>query len=575
MRRMRGLAVASLLLGPCCATWHPLQRAKQQVRAFDRSVLGNLRGAGEVANLQVSRSHVFVASITVGTPPQALTCLLDSGSADLWVPSRRCKSCRNTHHFHAEESSTFMPAIAHTPRGDVPVPVQASGNTGAVVGFLVQDTVGLGSATLRNQSFLIVEEARLPRHRAWDGVCGLGWREMSTAGEPLYRNMQKLGGRAVFALVPTSASQTYLVVGEVPSAGYEAETLVWVDAERLGPGGHRSFWVAAGGLGTHTSKPMKTRFLLDTGTRFVLAPRKLYTHFVRSLFPSSLFDRLCGVDAAAGSLVVCDCSITQSDGVLTEHLRIYLGGRVFALEVPELFERVPTADGGELCLLQIQPNALAPADPLELLAELLGAGVPARPGAPPPFLLPGGAPLAAGEQVEEVSETRRDGKLCTTTLVWAHGGLQRNTTHCTPRSGTARRLRAPGSGAAVQEQMDDLWVLGGVFLEHFMAVLDFEQMQIGFAKAARSPATASPGARPPPSAESRPQAAEAPERGGGAFPWAVALLGGGLAAAAACASMLSRKLRRRKCLSAPLDTGLEASQDARAAEADVDTAAAE
>lgn len=579
-------ALWAILLGTTSASWHPLQRKEQPVRTFDSSVLGNLRDADEIEDLQLSRSHVFVADITVGTPPQRLSCLLDSGSADLWIPSKQCKNCGNKRYFHADQSSTFMPAMSHTPTGDVPVPVQAGNNVGEIVGFLVEDTVRLGSVEFQNQSFLIVEEARLPKNRSWDGMCGLGWQEMTSAAEPLYKNLQKHSGRAIFAIVPTSLTETYLVVGEVPHAGY-ANSIAWMDAEPVGPGGHHSFWVVEGGLGTHTSKPMAAHFLIDTGTEFLLAPRRLYTHFVRSLFPRDAFDHLCGADAALGNLVVCDCSITQLDGILREHLRMYLGGQVFFLEIPDLFKRVPTTAGGELCLLQVQPNSLTFADPLDLLAEVIGgrregneilipmnaqissAASQSSTGSSgnetpfvPPFLLPpfftepAGSGPAGGEEVEEVLETRPDGSRCTTVLVWWQGHLQSNDTKCILPGDdqTTRRLQEPGPqlGASLEDGMNDVWVLGGVFLEHFITVFDFEHHRVGFAGTGRASVLLAPESRGadtrvyldavPPAAEE--QVGQRPPP----FPWGVALLGIGSLSLLACASVLSRKMRRRRCL---------------------------
>ena len=44
-------------------------------------------------DLSITRTHALVAQLEVGTPAQKMSCLLDTGSADLWIPSKRCKTC--------------------------------------------------------------------------------------------------------------------------------------------------------------------------------------------------------------------------------------------------------------------------------------------------------------------------------------------------------------------------------------------------------------------------------------------------------------------------------------------------
>ena len=99
---------------------------------------------------------------------------------------------RNKHLFHADRSSSFSPELVKSAEGARPVGVRISYGTGDIVGYKVQDTVRFGGAEIKNQSFIIVEDAQLPPRRGWDGICGLAWEGISQL-EPLYRRLQDMG----------------------------------------------------------------------------------------------------------------------------------------------------------------------------------------------------------------------------------------------------------------------------------------------------------------------------------------------------------------------------------------------
>jgi hypothetical protein len=208
----------------------------------DPSVLGNLKaGFGQAPvteedppgnmPVQIGQAHSQVAEIFIGTPPQRLRCLIDSGSSDLWVPSKRCDSCDNDRYFNADASSTFQPEM----ESGRPREVQISYGSGVVVGYAVHDTLQFGSATLENQAFIIVEDADLPPDREWDGICGLGWQGLAQVSPTLFENLQKHGEEAVFSIVPSAGSQPFggdkaahLLVGQLPTTAYKEGSLAWV-----------------------------------------------------------------------------------------------------------------------------------------------------------------------------------------------------------------------------------------------------------------------------------------------------------------------------------------------------------
>ncbi|CAK9068397.1 unnamed protein product [Durusdinium trenchii] len=548
----------------------------------DTSVLGNLKETKVLEkkqlDLSITRSHALVAQLEVGTPAQKMSCLLDTGSADLWIPSKRCKSCETEHLFHADRSSTFSPELVKTLSGhQAPVPVHLSYGTGDIVGYKVEDTVLFGGAEIKNQSFIIVEDAQLPRQRGWDGICGLGWKGIAQLEKPLYERLQDQGRKAIFSFVPEGTSSAHMVLGQVPHYAVKPGTLVWTDAEPLERGHDgRSFWVARGGIAVHKQTPHKARFLVDTGTNQVLlAPRHLYMSIMRSVLPQEKFNELCGIDEMAGGAVFCDCSIVAHSHDLPP-LKIFLADRAFELPIGEMFSRIPTKDGrGEACLLAVQPNNLnveaSGSMPMPLPFGGLGGLLPKMPGFNLPFDLPdllggglpgfghsgsglghGPSPAASGlstpgpsasgaasspfgagfpgfdgkfpgfdgkpfglgigklgkgvlsEQVREEIRTRPDGTVCKYITVTENGHVKSRREDCGKPGSDVRRLQLvvpmvqreirfrdlikggileiPLDPAGEEEPADDLWILGGMFLERFVVSFDFDQGRMGFAE---------------------------------------------------------------------------------------------
>merc|ERR1712110_1322429 len=125
--------------------------------------------------------------------------------------------------------------------------------------------------------------------------------------------------------------------------------------------------------------------------------------------------------------MVCDCSAVQDESVPA--LGIQLGPGALMLPIGDLFLRVPSAQGGELCLLQVDVNYIQS-------SPSSGGGLGG--------LLSG----LFGRRLQNEAE--------------------------------ARRLQMFGGAS------DELWMVGGVFLEHFVTIYDFDNARLGFGQRAQT-----------------------------------------------------------------------------------------
>jgi hypothetical protein len=238
---------------------------------------------------------------------------------------------------------------------------------------------------------------------------------------------------------------------------------------------------------------------------------------MQSLLPQESFEKHCAQDPSMGGLVACDCEVASDEGL--RPLRISLGGREFVLQVTELFQKAGTfSDGTEACLLQIQENRMAAASAgvmgggglASILEGLLGGALARSSGSGGgghPVDIDGGMPggagvgvAGAGTQVVQTERVMPDGSICRETQFIQGGKVVKEEKECTGANGQpqqARRLQFPGGLAGIlgggggpppmpveEDPTAELWILGGVFLERFVAVFDFDGSRLGFAEPA-------------------------------------------------------------------------------------------
>ncbi|KAF9556706.1 acid protease [Agrocybe pediades] len=125
-------------------------------RISDKALEGRFGRRANSAGIPIANQEQdssFLGTVTIGTPPQSFSVVLDTGSSDLWVASTDCTACsRSTPLFDSTKSSTFQGSDA----GSRPITIRYG--SGRVSGTLSQDTVSMGSFTIPSQTFLSVSQ---------------------------------------------------------------------------------------------------------------------------------------------------------------------------------------------------------------------------------------------------------------------------------------------------------------------------------------------------------------------------------------------------------------------------------
>jgi cathepsin D len=262
----------------------------------------------------------YYGPITIGTPPQKFNCMFDTGSSNMWVPSKQCAlldvACKLHNKYDSSASSTYVKngtkfSLAY--------------GSGAVSGFFSTDIVTVGGSTVQNQS--IGEATHEPGvafiAARFDGICGMGFPAISAEGQvPLFTNMiaQKLVASPMFGVF--LSADTSAELGGDLSLG-SANTQYYTGDFTYVTLSEKSYWkIKIDGINIQTNG---SGFfcdggcpgIVDTGTSLIAGPTDQVT---------SLNQRLGGKPSLAGEYTF-DCSAVPN----LPNVDITIDGKLYTL----------------------------------------------------------------------------------------------------------------------------------------------------------------------------------------------------------------------------------------------------
>lgn len=312
--------------------------------------LPSLQGAPDVIVKDYMDAQYY-GPISIGSPAQTFNVVFDTGSSNLWVPSKTCGwldiACQLHNKYDSTKSSTY---------------VKNGGNfsiqygSGSLSGFLSEDTVSMGAVTVKSQVFAeaTAEPGTAFVVAKFDGILGMGYDTISVDKiKPVWYTMMEQGvvpeKRFAFYLGKADGNDGELTLGGVDTAKYTGD-FFYTPVTRKGYWQFHVDAVQSAGAAAYCQSGCEA--IADTGTSLLVGPKADISDLQKKV----------GATVLPNGEATVDCSKISTLPIIT----FVIGGKSFSLAGAEYVLNV----SGE-CLLGFMGMDIAPpAGPLWILGDV-------------------------------------------------------------------------------------------------------------------------------------------------------------------------------------------------------------